>query len=369
MKKIFKILLLVFFSLVIPIILCDMILYEFPILLPVYIKRIMLLPFPTLMTDITISDKYRSYTLKPELKFPVKFGKDNLFSFTTKKFGEAGGFRTSSFETENILMGNSFTFGYGLNDNETIDFAIKKKYGKIFFNAGIPGYSFKHSYMLFKNYFLHFHPKRVVYLFVYNDIKEAYYYNEFLKQSKYESQFEFQSAERERMRKYKLDDSSNRLSRKINLTNVRYFLSWHSVIYNIIKNIFNGKIFNTYFQVMDTSDLQSYTNVNAFPLNSVIGEFKETLVKWRADVEKYNGSFAVAYIPYKEEINETYKVDYCQFRNTIEKICKDNSINMISLFKPLKKKGRCYFDYDDHINSTGAEIVADEINKFYDYFK
>ena len=346
-------------------IICDRILYNYPDYLPIYIKRIMLMPFSTIISDITRSDAFGSYTLKPDLNISATFGKNNTFNFTTKNFINGAGFRTQTFNTQNLITGNSFTFGYGLNDNETIDYLLKQRYGVEFFNAGVPGYSFKHSYLLYKNYFMQYKPKNVIYLFVYNDIKEAYYFNEFKKAKTSISQFKFQANERVRMRKYKLEDSAKRLSTKFNYSNLRYYINWRSPIYNIIKNSFNGKLFNTYFQVIDSSDLESYTNVTEYPLNVAAAEFKVSLIEWNEDVKKGGGVFSVVYIPYKEEINNTYKnINYKKFRNFVENVCVENQIPFLSLLEPLKNSAYCFFEFDDHINKIGAGIVADEIYNF-----
>ncbi|MEK6765731.1 MAG: SGNH/GDSL hydrolase family protein [Planctomycetota bacterium] len=96
-------------------------------------------------------------------------------SYSTNSHGFRNDFNTKQGQAGlgYAFVGDSFTFSFGVNDNETFIQLLnsQEKHGNVYFNFGVPGYSTDQEYLLIRRTVLHFSPD-VILLVVYlgNDL-------------------------------------------------------------------------------------------------------------------------------------------------------------------------------------------------------
>ena len=106
-------------------------------------------------------------------------GRHKHYDFDVSYSTNSHGFR-NDFNTKQgraglgyAFVGDSFTFSFGVNDNETFIqlLNLQEKHGNVYFNFGVPGYSTDQEYLLIRRTVLHFSPD-VILLVVYlgNDL-------------------------------------------------------------------------------------------------------------------------------------------------------------------------------------------------------
>ena len=76
---------------------------------------------------------------------------------------------------EIVMLGDSFVFGTGLNDDETVAYNLEKISGVRVVNAGVPGYAIDNSYIIARSYPCE--KIKVVGFFLGNDIKDIKNHN------------------------------------------------------------------------------------------------------------------------------------------------------------------------------------------------
>lgn len=119
-------------------------------------------------------DRYLGWKLTPNWKGRHKHH-DFDVTYSTNQYGFRGNFDEKEELTSRryAVVGDSFTFSYGVNDNETFVHLLnsEKSEGNIFLNFGVPGYSTDQEYLIIKERVFYFSPD-VILLVVYlaNDL-------------------------------------------------------------------------------------------------------------------------------------------------------------------------------------------------------
>jgi lysophospholipase L1-like esterase len=131
------------------------------------------------------SCQYRNYllankTFKPNSEFyfdgcnvilPLSHTSINSFGFRGKNYSE----KKENNTLRIIAVGDSVTFGWGLNDNETFPYFLEKRLNKVctknveVLNFGLPGLSAEEEFDFFKNNGIKLNPDVVIITFVGND--------------------------------------------------------------------------------------------------------------------------------------------------------------------------------------------------------
>ncbi len=119
-------------------------------------------------------DKYLGWKLTPNWD-----GQHKHYDFDVRYSTNSHGFRNNSYVKQGqtglsyAFVGDSFTFSFGVNDNETFIHLLnsQEKQDNIYLNYGVPGYSTDQEYLLVRKRVLHFSPD-IVLLVVYlgNDL-------------------------------------------------------------------------------------------------------------------------------------------------------------------------------------------------------
>ena len=117
-------------------------------------------------------DRYLGWELTPNWKGRHKHHDFDVM-YSTNQYGFRGNFGEKDELRRYAVVGDSFTFSYGVNDNETFVHLLnsEKSEGNIFLNFGVPGYSTDQEYLIIKERVFYFSPD-VILLVVYlaNDL-------------------------------------------------------------------------------------------------------------------------------------------------------------------------------------------------------
>lgn len=112
----------------------------------------------------THTDPHISYKLKPNLK--------NEPAYKATVSTDNRGFRVNDEqniehkEAVTVVLGDSITFGYGVNDNQTLPAQLNPQ----FINAGVPGYQLEQQRALYETYTEDIGPEAVILVFYWNDL-------------------------------------------------------------------------------------------------------------------------------------------------------------------------------------------------------
>jgi hypothetical protein len=107
--------------------------------------------------------------------FKVNYTMEPASDPTGRQFNRRIGFKTAATSKEAVFLGCSFTFGGGVNDNETLPWQVGQLANLNTINCGISGYGIHHVYQLFKEQYAHTsnHQRIFVYSFLYDHILRA----------------------------------------------------------------------------------------------------------------------------------------------------------------------------------------------------
>ncbi len=306
------------------------------------------------------------YSTKPNLNLTVE---EEEFSYTVKTNSE--GFRDKDFSAQNIKnglifsVGDSMTFGQGVELEETFSNILEKELALPVFNLGVNGFTTFQEYRLFEKYFKKYPPNTVI-LNIYfgNDIAEN-------------SGIINRTIDKRPVQKNRHDATT---FEKIK-TFFRETLGLHSYMFFaqrfdnlMIKlnfkaplrlNTFTIKLFDqtslddkelimgyekTFNYILKFKELAQKNNVNLLVV-LMSPRFQVRDSEWKNAQNKYEfgGRVLVRDLPNK------------QFRQFFEK----ESIKYIDLYEPFKaaSDGTLYYNYDGHWTAKGHRLAANEILK------
>jgi hypothetical protein len=266
-----------------------------------------------------IYDSLLFYTLKPGGCNFSHFEFNNHYDINSQGLRDD---ENSLNSPEVIFMGDSFTMGWGVNQDETFPSLFEKMAGLKVLNSGISSYGQAREFEMLKRLKTD-SLKLIVIQFHDTDLAENSYYLENGKLGEktdevYKSQVEF---------------SKNQS---------RYFL---------FKYIRNALI-----------SLLSLKNENNLPNSSTFSKKTTDFFEIIAKIQNlYNANIIVNYIGSYNTLPETIE--------EFEKYAKLNNVNKVYFLNLANKLNPShYFYFDDHLNAKGHKTVADEIFKIYKSF-
>ncbi len=306
---------------------------------------------------------------------------DNNYEFLATFNINENGFREENFKkslnykNKIFLIGDSFVFGSGVDEPNTIDKLLENKLKKNkknikVINLGIPGVGISKYLETLKDY-IKFKPK-LVFMFIYidNDIPRVYPETLISKLDKLiGTSF--------------LLDSIKILTRfKISNNNVDYYRSdKYLKQFDIPKStlkIFKKENVNPFtLEISNRGYLDEYySNLNKFGLEKS-NYYKNFFKEANIIAKNYDSEFCLILIPSKYQVKEKY-VDFAiknlgykflkkeiinnNIQKNLKKFAKDNLINLIDLTPELKKSlNYNYYMIDDHFNKFGNELAANQI--------
>jgi hypothetical protein len=251
-----------------------------------------------------------------------------------------------------VAVGDSFTFGLGVNQEVTWIAQLANLSRHDIINPGVPGWGPQQYTRTLEQYGFRLKPKIVFYGLFSNDVGNV-------------------------TRFAKDDGHFNRFS-------LRQFLRLNSVTFNLFRNLRRTKISVKDIELagvglrFSSESLQSRVSSDSkrFPQGWPLT--RQQIETAYNESQRSNATFVLLYFPSKEEvywkaIKEKSKsleplddrID--QLRKTTMEFCHSRGFFCIDLTPALKRRAeqgeKVYFSADSHWNDAGNRIVADEIYK------
>ena len=301
------------------------------------------------------------YLPDPKLWYVIKPGTDFIFKHPDQDFRmktnlnfPGAGFRggTLGGPPWGVAVGDSFTFGLGVNQEATWIAQLANLSRHDIINLGVPGWGPQQYTRTLEQYGLRLKPKIVFYGLFSNDVGNV-------------------------TRFAKDDGHFNRFS-------LRQFLRLNSITFNLFRNLRRTKISVKDIELagvglrFSSESLQSRVSSDSkrFPQGWPLT--RQQIETAYNESQRSNATFVLLYFPSKEEvywkaIKEKSKsleplddrID--QLRKTTMEFCHSRGFFCIDLTPALKRRAeqgeKVYFSADSHWNDAGNRIVADEIYK------
>ena len=271
--------------------------------------------------------------------------------------------RTYSF----AILGDSQSFGVGINDEETFASLLAKNLNASVLNTACPGYNTIEEFLTYKNRVRQFKPRYVLlFFFAGNDPYENYKNREL-----YYGNSETQTLVQ---RPQNSSDSS--------WENLKNFLSKHSAIYNSLIKLRQIPQINQF--------LYHYKLVNPIPPSELAifkkGDNSQALAHWqvtekiitdlRDEVESNGSEFWIILIPDRYQIEEAHWQQWVSKYNLnaqdfdlmfpnrhLAEFSRKNGISFLDTTESLSKiqnQGKnVYWRIDAHLNALGHQVIAD----------
>lgn len=312
---------------------------------------------------IFINTEYSHFSLKPNTS--VRFAKDGFDVFIKI---DKNGFRTmpilNDFNKTILTLGDSFTFGYGVNDNETYPFFLQKRFNDTrVINAGYTdGYSPDSEYLYLIKEGLKLSPDLVIVgIFVGNDLED-------ISENVWEETNEGLPVKVSSTKIYVNEDNRLRQRRIIfGFGTLNEKLSKFSRLYFFIYNRFVN------WWSMRREPVHSYYYLEKY--SESFDKLKNLLVKMNE--LSLNKSIFVIF-PDKEqtenELWENYqehfrghRLDRFQPQKQILDFCKSANLICFDPFPELvaqQKIEGLFLEKDGHMNSKGNKFFADLLYNF-----
>ena len=266
-----------------------------------------------------------------------------------------------------LFLGDSMTFGYGVEAEETYPKVLEKilneknnSYETI--NAGITAYNTAQELTYLETEGLKYKPNLVILGFMLNDVSGNYFEGE------------------------AFDIENNKLKAKYPVYNfsflskIKNYLSTHSHFARVIrKNLGLWSKMDENKKVWNDRVIKTIAGINWNEMNASWNKTFLLINKMKEDLDKENIKLLVVVLPTKEQIDDKqlkemvkdYKLNESEIKiDNSQKIIGDylkkNKIIFLDLFKDFKnadKNNDFYYDYDGHFNKNGHEFAAQIVYK------
>jgi hypothetical protein len=230
-----------------------------------------------------------------------------------------------------LVLGDSFVWGYGVNQNEVFTEIIERKLKNIeIINAGVPGYSTDQELIWFQDEGLKYKPDLTILVISPNDFDDIVAFNT------YKPRFVIKNNT-----PFLMKPLSKEITRK------KYSFWDNFFIYSFLRmrwdNFFSTKI----------EDYNNYTEKEKLELMKMI------LDKIRISSHQISSKFLIVIFDESED-RENFFQEYGIENNV-------SVLNLKSGFKEFREKNpdiNIYFNYNPHWNQIGHKVVADLISEY-----
>ena len=274
-----------------------------------------------------------------------------------------------------LVLGDSMTYGQGVEINETypkyLEVMLNKAFGNFeVFNGGYAGSHSIDSYYLYlkKEALQKFSPEIVVIgFFVYDDITDITL-NEWI---------ETEDGLPERIVSKAYDIEEGRLVRKRGIL-FKYKIARDIYGYLLYKSRLFSYIKNTISDMIVSSPKNRIFDINLNSELSILWEKDKKILNATNDlVKSRNATLIIAVMPVKFQIYDDMWEDYSSKigkdklirknpNNLLENFGKESGVMVVDiydLFYEKNKKTPLFLKVDGHLNSNGHELMAEEIHK------
>ena len=301
-------------------------------------------------------DKELRHTIKRDTDLEFKHPEFSFRLKTNLNFPDAG-FRggTLGGPVWGIALGDSFTFGAGVNQDATWVARLAALAQRDVINLGVSGYGPTQYTRALEKYGLPLKPKIVFYTLYTNDLEDCVRFEQWL----------------------------NGHRRKMS---IKRYLRQNSITYNLFSKLTGlRKSKSRYIEVPDLGVMLIPRKLNdPYDLGKTKYSSGWTLAARQIEKayeysKRIDAKFVLLYFPSKEEVYwDRVKATAQRFssfekwrdklRNDVEEFCASRQLFCLDLNTALRAKGsngeKLYFSVDFHWNEIGHRAVAEEIHKF-----
>ena len=260
--------------------------------------------------------------------------------------------------TRIVLLGDSFSFGNGMDLNETFPEILRKKLGENvdIINLGVPGYDINNQYIIYEQIGKKFNPDLVIIQFTTNDWnKKKIIEQDGIKRINLSQATHVDP-------KGFLVSSSNKdgILRRIHLS-LLYNVKSYSFVYSNLRESLNTLV-RSYFKRQVPLEFS----------NPSSEEYKSSYEFYRSIVEmlkeETNGDLLIFLGPFEDEVIGTdrltefygtnYSIDPYQTKRDVKKIAGELNVTLIEL---KSNESDIYIPLDGHWNAQGHKEVAETL--------
>ena len=279
-------------------------------------------------------------------------------------------------KTRFLMLGDSFVFGMGVNQDKTFSARLQKYFGTKFqrvINAGIIGQTIDDAYMFLKYDGINYKPDYVIYnFFVANDVTELRRHEWTLDENS--------NILRVQDTDLKVDEE-NKLKPREDKTPQSYFLYFLSNRFEILQNKFGKKspkndALLTWPVFLPLDHPQQDENLGVY-----WNKFEKVLVEMKSFCDFHNIPLIVSVVPMDVQVSKKYWKKYPGMpfddeafekkrpQKFIEIMADKHQIPIIDLLPLIqneeeKQHMNFYFDNDPHLNEYGHRFVGAFIWRF-----
>lgn len=289
-------------------------------------------------------DSYAGYITKPNLMAPF-----NNREFNTTVQTNSMGFRddeTSLQDPDVLILGDSFGFGWGVENNETLEAILEKESKLNILNMSVSGYNNIQELALLEKW-------RQTHSLKDKTILLLYYANDMITNVDDKSGI-YPTTHKE---------GDSIIIKPVTLTAYNQWISGaHTTLGNLLVRRFYSMYYlkNAYSRLRAIWDKHSDTENSA---NNYSGDkieiFRMVLEKLQNMCQKEKCKIVIAYIPYTPYLkNEEYAKEYFFVKHLVSSY----NIGFIDLSNIVGQNG--YYLLDEHWNTNGHQKAALEIEKY-----
>jgi lysophospholipase L1-like esterase len=284
--------------------------------------------------------------LRPSLEFISQVSQEHPYLIKTNSLGLRNNKKTNLTPDKNKLrilaIGDSFTFGPYVSNQETWPTYLEKSFGKNteVLNAGIAGYSIKEELAYLKEKGVKLKPNLIILQVLANDITDL-----------------------EKNKSRKVRESA--LSSTGPLYSFFNFLRDKSHLFALFLDLqLKKEVEKTTINLEQTKRQEDKIKYQK-PNNALFDDYKNIFKEFVETSRQKNIKLIVLIIPeYKQIINP----DLNQSNQFFEQICQENNIPFINLYKPFTDYDNADIIYltpwNEHLSKHGNKLVAQELIKF-----
>lgn len=301
-------------------------------------------------------DAYFRYTIRANADLLIQHP-DFIYHVKTRlNLGQAG-FRggTEDGPIWGIAVGDSFTFGMGVEQESTWVARLANLMHQEIINLGVPGWGPQQYTRAIERYGVSLKPKVFFYGIYRNDLQDALLFDQWLRDPNYKRE-------------------------------IYSFLGATSIIFNVLRLMWTDSLAGTENFSFDGTEvkfdpgqlkLQLIAEHNSFDASWAI--MKPEIVRAVKYSQSAGAKFVLLYLPSKldagwelirrkEPSLKSFDGNVAIFRSRLEEFCQTLQILCLDLtpvFRTRMSQGtKLYFTHDSHLTESGNRIVAEEIRNF-----
>lgn len=349
-RKLLGLVLLILFGLSAPLLLFEWAVWRLPSALLPPVVRQQLREMSVRSQEVYAKDQDLGFVMRPGVD--VEFSWDeSSYRIKTHLNLERAGFRGGAIggEAWAIALGDSFTFGQGVNQPATWAALLARRVGRDVVNLGVMGYGPQQYTRTLEKFGVALRPKVVLYCLFTNDLRDAEVFDDWINKP---PSFSLSNYLRERSLTYNIYYGWRRQQRQ----GSRY------VALDEVEQKLNLRKLKQEIDADSKRIAKSWTAV------------VDQVERARRVSEQAGARFVVVYFPSKEEVYwdvakrkmaelAPYDGRQQQFRDAILRYCRSSSVTCFDLTPGLKAQGtvKLYFTVDSHWNEAGHQAVAAEL--------